>query len=392
MNESILAVIPARGGSKGVPRKNLVPLRGRPLLTYSIDHALSARLVTRTVVSTEDAEIAEVARQWGAEVVLRPVELASDTASSESAILHVLSYLEESEHYIPDLVVFLQATSPLRQPDDIDNAISLLRSTDADSVFSAYPEHFVGRWQKTGDWAKPVNYQLEHRPRRQEYQPEYVENGSIYVVKTPILTRQGIRLGGKVAIYEMSRLDSFQIDTEEDFLLLEQLVALRRRQAALDDFKKIRFLVLDFDGVLTDNRVWVSQDGSEAVLCHRGDGLGLDYLRRAGIPVVVLSTEKNPVVSARCQKLGLPCFQGVHNKIDQLKEIVKEYGFDLEEVAFVGNDINDLPCMKEAGLAIAVADAEQSVRAAADFITEAPGGHGAVREVAELLLQSRERG
>lgn len=224
----VIAIIPARGGSKGVPGKNIRLLAGKPLIAHTIEHALRARQVTRTVVSTDDAEIAETARHYRAEVVMRPPELATDTATSELALLHALSSLEQKEGYVPSLVVFLQATSPIRQPDDIDNAIVALNAANADSLFSCCQSHGF-YWQLIDGQLIPANYDYQHRPRRQDCPPEYIENGSIYVTKTEILKRYENRLGGRIACYEMSPLDSFQIDTEDDFLLLEKLVALRHR-------------------------------------------------------------------------------------------------------------------------------------------------------------------
>jgi len=224
----VIGIIPARGGSKGVPRKNIRLLAGKPLIAHTIEHALRARQVNRTVVSTDDAETAEIARRYGAEVVKRPAKLATDTASSETALLHVLSFLEQTEGYIPSLVVFLQATSPLRQPDDIDNAIDALNAANADSLFSCCPSHGF-YWRLTDGKLASANYDYRHRPMRQDCPPEYIENGSIYVTKAEILKSNENRLGGRIAFYEMSLLDSFQIDTEDDFLLLEKLFALRHQ-------------------------------------------------------------------------------------------------------------------------------------------------------------------
>jgi len=224
----ILAVIPARGGSKGMPRKNIRPLAGKPLVAHTIEDALQAQQINRTIVSTDDTEIAEVSQSYGAEVVMRPPELATDTASSAPVLLHVLSFLEQTEGYIPSLVVFLQATSPVRQPDDIDNAINVLNKQNADSLFSCCrSDNFY--WRLKDGQPTPVNYDYQHRPRRQDLEPEYMENGSIYITKTEILKQHRNHLGGRIAFYEMSLLDSFQIDNEEGFLLLEQMFALRHR-------------------------------------------------------------------------------------------------------------------------------------------------------------------
>ena len=153
------------------------------------------------------------------------------------------------------------------------------------------------------------------------------------------------------------------------------------------DFRAVRFLVLDFDGVMTDNRVYVSQDGSETVVCNRSDGMGIQLAQAAGLDVLVLSKERNPVVQARCSKLGVPCIQGEDNKLPVLQGLAEERGFSTENVAYVGNDVNDLECMIWSGKGIAVADAHPEAMKAADRVTHAAGGRGAVREVCDLWMQ-----
>ncbi|MFC1983972.1 cytidylyltransferase domain-containing protein [Chloroflexota bacterium] len=387
----ICAIIPARGGSKGVPRKNIRLLAGKPLVAHTIEHALRARQVNRTIVSTDDGEIAKVARQYGAEVVMRPPGLATDTASAESVLLHVLSFLQQTEGYLPSLLVLLQPTSPLRQPDDIDNAIDTLNAAGADSLFSCCRSHNF-YWRLEDGQLASANYDYRNRPRRQDFTPEYIENGSIYVTKIEILKQYENRLEGHITFYAMNPLDSLQIDTEEDFLLLEQLVRLRHHRSAIKKLKSVKLLVLDFDGVLTDNRVLVSQDGNESVVCHRGDGLGIERLRQAGIPVVVISKEANPVVSARCRKLDIPCFQNATDKLAVLKQVAKAHNAAFDKVVYVGNDINDIACIEAVGVGVAVADAHPMVTAVANIVTQAAGGCGAVREVADLLLRGVNHG
>lgn len=156
-----------------------------------------------------------------------------------------------------------------------------------------------------------------------------------------------------------------------------------------DLMASVRLVVFDFDGVFTDNRVLVAEDGSEAVFCSRADGLGLQAVQRAGVACLVLSTETNPVVEARCRKLGLECVQGQWNKREALERILAERGIPPGEVAYVGNDVNDLGCLGYAGVPIAVADAHPKVRALARLVTSRKGGDGAVREVCEWVLEAR---
>lgn len=384
----VLAIIPARGGSKGMPRKNLRLLGGVPLLTHTIRHAQEARLVQRVVVSTEDDEIAAAARSTGAEVVIRPVELATDDSPSEAALLHVLEMLERHEQYAPDLVVLLQCTSPLRTPHDIDLALETLIKEGADSLFSASRSHFL-LWRLDEGILHSINYDYRDRKPRQAMPEQFQESGSIYVMRPELLRKTGNRLGGKIAVYEMSYLDSFQVDSEEEWLLIEQVFRLRRQREAVKALATIRLLALDFGGVLMDNRVLVSLDGLESVWCHKDDRQGIFMLKEQGIPIVVISLESNPVVEAGCRELGVPFYQECKDKLEVLKRVVADYGLLMENAAYIGNDLNDLNCMKAVGVSIAVADASAELKAQAQFVTEAGGGNGAVREVIDWILEGR---
>lgn len=151
---------------------------------------------------------------------------------------------------------------------------------------------------------------------------------------------------------------------------------------------QIRLVAFDFDGVFTDNLVYVLQDGTEAVRCNRSDGIGLQKLKKLGIATAIISTESNPVVSARAQKLKIRCFQNCEDKRKALESLAQEMGISLAEIAFVGNDINDRPCLACVGLPIVVQDAHPDVISLALYRTRANGGHGAVREICDLFEQA----
>ena len=316
------------------------------MLAWTIEAARSSPRVERVVVSTDDPEIATVARRFGAEVVNRPAEISGDAASSESALLHALDYLRDAEGYEPDLVIFLQATSPLRRPDDIQAAIETLEREGADSLFSACPAHgFV--WRLHEGQLQSLTYDYRSRPRRQDIGEDLVENGSIYAFRPRILREHNNRLGGKVAIYRMEPLHSFQIDEPGDFDRMEQLAAVASDRPPSLDLAPIRLLVLDFDGVMTDNRVLVSQDGTESVWCNRGDGWGIARLKERGVvKIIVISTEVNPVVEARCRKLGLDFIQACNDKLSALRGVAEKMGLGPDQVAYVGNDLNDADCLR----------------------------------------------
>lgn len=217
-----IVIIPARGGSKGVPGKNIRFLSGLPLIAYSIQDAREAKLVERVFVSTDDPEIAAVSQQYGAEIIHRPAPLANDTASSESALIHALNELE-TQKIVPDLVVFLQCTSPIRTGDDIDQAIKKLQTESADSLVSVSPSHrFL--WEENDGVARSINYDYRHRPRRQDMTPQYVENGSIYIFKPWVLKELGNRLGGKIVLFPMSETAAWEIDSLLDFEIAEFLL------------------------------------------------------------------------------------------------------------------------------------------------------------------------
>jgi len=384
----VLALIPARGGSKSLPRKNVLPLGGIPLIAHTIRAAQAAKCVSRVAVSTEDSEIAEIARQYGADVVKRPMELATDDSTSESALLHSLDYLEANEGYLPDILCFLQCTSPFTAPEDIDGVVEALIDEAADSSLSVVRfHHFLWKADETGDLVG-VNHDKAIRQRRQDREPEFLETGAVYAMRATGFRAAGHRFFGKTVSFEMPAERVLEIDEPADFALAAaRLVTLRARiPPTLPE--TVEGIVFDFDGVFTDDRVWVDQHGTEAVRCSRRDGLGLEMLRMAGVPMLVISKERNPVVARRCEKLQLEFHQGADSKIDLLRDWVDARGLNPQNVIYVGNDVNDLECMSAVGCPVAPANADSRVLAAAAVILQTDGGEGAIRELADLVLEA----
>ena len=388
-----LVIIPARGGSKGIPRKNLQPLAGRPLLAHTIKHARQACNVSRIVVSTDDAQIAAISGQYGAEVVWRSAEISGDTAASELALLHVLEYLQQAEGYEPDLVVFLQCTSPLTLSEDIEGTIQVLLDEKADSALAVTPFHyFLWRRDKSGN-AVGINHDKAVRLMRQQREPQYRETGAVYVMRTQGFLQAKHRFFGSTAMYVMPLERCLEIDEPVDFRIAEVLMRDQQRQqkAALLP-SPVAGLVLDFDGVFTDNTVIVSQNGEEAVLCDRSDGWGLAQIAELGLPMLVLSSEQNPVVQARCDKLGIPCRHGLQDKLVALNDWLGRLGLERTQVVYVGNDVNDLDCMRAVGCGVAVADAHPNVLSTARIVLAAAGGQGAIRELTDLICDNMNKG
>lgn len=381
----VLALIPARGGSKSLPRKNVLPLGGIPLIAHTIRAAQAASLVTRVAVSTEDAEIAAIARRFGAGVVNRPIELASDEASSESALLHALDYLEAVEGYRPDILCFLQCTSPLTAPEDIDSVLSEMIAADADTALAVTRFHsFVWRQDVEGD-AVGVNHDKAVRLRRQDRHREFLETGAIYAMVADGFRAERHRFFGRTVVHEMPASRVLEIDDPEDFALAAERLDTNKR-ATLKLPSRVEGIVFDFDGVFTDDRVLVDEHGTEVVRCSRRDGMGIEMLRNAGLPMIVISKERNAVVARRCEKLRLEHRQGQDIKLGTLKTWIGDRGLDAEHVIYVGNDVNDLECMAAVGCAVAPADAHPKALAAASVVLRCEGGKGAVRELADLIL------
>jgi len=376
----VVAVIPARGGSKGVTGKNLRRVGGVPLVSRAIGSARASRLIDAVYVSTDDEAIGAQAQADGALLIDRPAELSGDAASSETALLHALDFMDAA----PGILVFLQATSPFIDPADLDAAITRVRSGESDVVFSGRPSHgFL--WRITDDGAVGINHDHTFRVRRQDSEPQYLETGAFYVMRADGFRDAGFRFFGRVGIQHVSELTAGEIDTEDDLLLASAVAAIFQPATPIP----AKAVVTDFDGVHTDNSAIVGADGVEFVTVSRSDGMGISLLHAAGIPALILSTETHPVVAARAAKLGVPVIQSSDDKRSALIEWAGTADVALADIAYLGNDVNDLECMASVGWPVAVADAHPVVLAAARVILENSGGHGAVRELADRVLASR---
>jgi YrbI family 3-deoxy-D-manno-octulosonate 8-phosphate phosphatase len=398
----VLAIIPARGGSKGIPRKNIRLLTGHPLIAYSIASARGSKLVTRVIVSTDDEEIARISRESGAETpFMRPVELAMDDTRDLPVFKHALNWLKDNEGYQPDVIVHLRPTTPIRERGTIDRAVKILLDNPlADSVRSVIipDQNPFKMWKITTDgWMEPLipleGIRESYNAPRQSLPSAYWHNGQIDVIRPETLLKKGSMSGDKILPVALDPAYSIDIDTAETLQYADWII--RSQKLDMDYPGKIprpwparvSMVVFDFDGVLTDNRVWVDEGGHEMVAAYRSDTFGISRLAAQGIPSLVISTEPNPVVMARCRKVNIECIQGVRDKAPVLADMLVRKGIDTGETIFVGNDINDLGCYQLAGFSVAVADAMPEALNGADLVLTQRGGHGAVREICELILE-----
>jgi len=215
---NILSIIPARGGSKSIPMKNLVKINSKPLLKYSLDSSLCSKYISKTVVSTDNKTIETYSKKFkNVKTILRPKKLATDNSQIEPVIVHTLNHLYRFEHYEPDVIILLQNTSPFRTSVHIDNALKIFFRNDYDSLLSVYPSHkFL--WKNKQKNYSPVNYDPKNRPNRQKIKDQFFENGAIYITKYSSFKRSKCRISGKIGIYQMTEEESLEIDTPFDLL------------------------------------------------------------------------------------------------------------------------------------------------------------------------------
>lgn len=402
----ILALIPARGGSKGIPRKNIRSFAGYPLIAWSIAAAKQSELVSRVLVSTDDEEIAAVARECGAETpFLRPAELAQDKTTDLPVFEHAIRWLEENEGYKPEIIIQLRPTSPIRPKGMLDHAIHiLLEHHDADCVRGVVPagQNPFKMW-RFYDEEKPIQPLLEvegieepYNAPRQILPPVYWQTGHIDAIRVSTLREKHSLTGDVIYPLLIDPRYTVDIDNLSDWAKYEALANSGLEMVTPGKMKrpmpeKIDLIMCDFDGVITDNRVWVDQDGTETVAAYRSDSVRVKDVRALGIEVMILSSEPNRVVEARARKMGVEAIHGIalNDKGRVMRDVLAQKNLKAENVIFIGNDINDLPCFEVAGWAVAVADAYPEVIHAADHVLSKAGGHGALRELCDLILKNR---
>lgn len=381
--KSAIAIIPARGGSKGIPNKNLQTVGGVTLLARTISACLKSESIATVYVSTDSDDIAAVALNNGAQVIRRPADISGDTASSESALLHSLNEIEKTSS-LPKNVLFAQCTSPFITHTDIDGILDLLK--DHDSALTVTHNHaFIWRRDNTGN-AIGINHDSSIRLPRQQLDPEYKETGALYAMNIDQFRKCGHRFFGRIGMYEVPADRSMEIDEPEDLRLANTLEIQEKSMPSRESLQAIKAVVFDFDGVMTDDQVYITETGEEMVMASRSDGMGISALKNAGLKLLILSKERNPVVARRAEKLQIEVIQACDNKLEALTEWLSKNQLPLSQCAYVGNDINDLQCMQAVKLAIAPIDAHPLATQAAHWRLTRAGGKGAIRELSDAII------
>jgi len=222
-----VAIIPARGGSKSIPKKNIIDFCGKPLLNWTVGQAKASKYIDDVYVTTDDDDIVKVAKRCGAKIIKRPKNISGDKSSSELALKHAIKKIEGEEKIKIEYVVFLQATSPLRETKDINSAIEIIKKEKTDSLFSGARLGDFYIWKKIGGKLNSINYDYKNRKMRQDFGEQYVENGSIYIFKPEVLFKYNNRFGNSISISQMEFWKSFEVDEHEDLELCETFFKLK---------------------------------------------------------------------------------------------------------------------------------------------------------------------
>lgn len=384
MNPKTVAFIPLRGGSKSIPLKNIKLMAGKPLAFWTIKAALDCLSIDRVVVSTDSETIREelsFIKSPKLSFFERSPETATDTASTESAMW---DYFSKNSC---ERIVLIQATSPLLTKDDLDGGFKALKDQDVDSVVSLVRlKRFL--WREKNGEVLPGNYSLSDRPRRQDFVGELFENGAFYITSHAQFLKSKCRLNGRVGFYEMDPDSFVEIDEPSDWSIVESLILSRKKNGGLNPLKGIKVLATDIDGCLTDAGMYYSESGDELKKFNTRDGMGLKFLQQAGIKVGVITAEDRDLNRRRSKKLNLDFeYHKVEDKLQILNELCKKYQVTPEEIAYVGDDMNDVSLLKAVGFSACPADACREVKAVVHFISSLRGGQGVIRELSNLYFQ-----
>lgn len=383
-----IAYIPVRGGSKSIPLKNIKNLCGRPLVYWVVKAAGECKDIDVIYVATDSEVIKRTVEEFffnKVKVIERSKESASDTASTEMAML------EFSSQYSFDNIVLIQATSPMLTAEDLTRGFEKFQEKDTDSVLSVVRQKRFNWEEDEEGYAKASNYDIFHRPRRQEFDGYLVENGAFYITSRAALLKYRNRVSGRIRAVEMSENSFLEIDENMDWEVTEYLLRKREKeQKLLAKKSEIRMFLTDCDGCLTDGGMYYSEKGDEMKKFHTRDGMGFQRLREKGIITGIVTGEDMALNRKRAEKLKLDFIRsGIKNKVDTIRDLCREYDILLENVVYVGDDLNDLDAIRLVGFGCCVQNAVDELKKEAKYIARLKGGEGAVREIIDYILSDK---
>jgi len=374
-----VAFIPVRGGSKSIPLKNIKELNGKPLVYWTIKAANDCENIDIIYVSTDSEKIKNVVESFNfskVKVIGRSPESATDTASTEFVML------EFANNYEFDNIVLIQATSPLLRTEDLDGGFKLYESSD--SVLSVVRQkRFIWENDEMNN-AIPKNYDPFNRPRRQNFDGYLVENGAFYITSRDRLLVSKNRISGKIKAYEMCEESYLEIDEPSDWIMIEQIMKKYNEKV---DVSNIKMLLTDSDGCLTDCGMYYTENGDEIKKFCARDGMAMGVLMKHGIVTGIVTGENRELIRRRAEKMGInELYMGIKDKFYVIKELAKKYNLELSQIAYIGDDINDLECIKACGFSACPSDASKVVCENVDYVCKRKGGEGIIRELLDEIF------
>lgn len=383
----VIAFIPVRGGSKSIPLKNIKPFCGKPLVCWNIEALEQCEEVDEIIVATDSDKIEETVTSQSykkTKVYRRSAENACDTASTESVMLEYIHYAQLPDD---DIFMLVQATSPLTETVHFTEALDLYGKGEYDSILTCV-RNYRFFWNEDGT---SMNYDYKNRPRRQNFSGMLMENGAFYINKVRNILESGNRLSGHIGIYEMPEYTATEIDEPDDWIVLENLMRKHVLSKRKEVKKPIKLFLCDVDGTLTDGGMYYSEKGDELKKFNTRDGMGFQLLREAGIKTGIITSEDTKIVENRAKKLKVDFLsQGKRNggKLAVAKEICEQLGITLDEVAYIGDDVNCVELLEAVGLKACPADACEEVKAITGIrVMTKKGGEGCVREFIDQIVK-----
>ncbi|XP_050955097.1 N-acylneuraminate cytidylyltransferase B [Labeo rohita] len=385
------ALILARGGSKGIPLKNIKNLAGVPLIAWVLRAALDSEVIDSVWISTDHDEIERVAKVWGAKVHRRSPEVSKDSSSSLETIQEFIRLRPEV-----DIVCHIQATSPCLHPHHIKEALQMITEQGYNYVFSVVRRHQF-RWEEVdkneGRNPTPLNIDVAHRPRRQDWPGELYENGSFYF-STRKTWENGLKQLGKVAYYEMLPEYSVDIDVDIDWPVAEQRV-LRYGYFGQEENAPVKLFLCKVSGCLTNGRIYTSVSGEDLVSINARDVAGIQMLQKEDIEVIIMSSMNEPLSRGLLEKVaervGCGLWFGKQLIGLEVEQLIKEKKLQWDELAFMGSEPEDREILSQVGLNGIPCDSPVADLIAAKYTCQRPAGNGAVREFAEYMLMLKKK-
>ena len=379
---NILAFIPARGGSKSIPLKNIKMFCGKPLIYWNL-LSLQKSSVDKIIVATDSNQIKNKVLSFSfskVEVYNRIDKNATDESSTESVMLE---YIESVNLQDSDTFMLVQATSPFTQTKHFDEALELFKSFDSVVSCSIIKRFF---WHENGF---ALNYDINNRKRRQDFKGTLIENGAFYINSIKNIRQNKNRISGKIGIYRMPEYTSIELDEELDWITAEKVMYKNVLNNKKSNINNIKIVLSDVDGVLTDAGMYYSENGDEIKKFCVYDGMAFKILQDYGYKVGIITTEDMNLNRRRAKKLNLDYdFHGIKDKLNVIKKLCKKENIDINQVAYIGDDINCFELLSNVGIAACPLNAVDKIKNIAGIIhLNKAGGDGVFREFINHIIK-----